>query len=74
MDSFAALRPLLHVAPPLPSPRPCGDGERWCRGCDEVKPLTEFYPNGRRTRSGAEGRSYRCKRCDIARISESRRG
>ncbi len=67
MDMFAALRPMLARIPSSLE-------ERYCKGCDCVKPLTEFYPNGRRTRSGAEGRSYRCKRCDIGRIGESRRG
>lgn len=68
MDAFAALRPALHRIPSAPT------AERYCKGCDCVKPLTEFYPNGRRTRSGAEGRSYRCKACDIQRIKDSRRG
>lgn len=69
MDCFAALRPALRNLRPSPS-----SDERYCTACDCVKPLTEFYKNGRRTRSGAEGRSYRCKACDIRRIKESRRG
>ncbi len=68
MDCFAALRPALRRVSLSPVE------ERYCKGCDCVKPLTEFYANGRRTRSGAEGRSYRCKKCDIRRIKESRRG
>jgi 5-methylcytosine-specific restriction endonuclease McrA len=49
----ASQRPARKQAPSV------GPGEKWCRKCEEVKPLEEFHRN---TRS-KDGHVNRCKRC-----------
>ncbi len=42
------------------------DGLRKCKGCGEVKPLTNFHKN----RKGSESRKYKCKTCTNAEAKE----
>jgi hypothetical protein len=68
MDAFAHMRPFLHRLTTTVSTR-----ERMCRGCEDIKPLDQFYSST----SGASGNRryhYFCKDCDKQRIRESRRG
>jgi hypothetical protein len=72
MDTFAAIRPLIaRVQRPESrmQQRDCALDERYCKSCDTVKSLSEFYLSGRITRDGRPAHSYRCKSCDIRRMA-----
>ena len=59
----------VHVKPNKRDYKPQHDKQWQCMVCHEVKPGTEFYRN----RCRASGLQSRCKACDAARVTDTRR-
>jgi hypothetical protein len=73
------LRILQHCRPvwpgrSVPPKRIANAGERFCTGCERVKPEDDFYLTARARKDGVRPRRSRCKECEKAAIAERRRG
>ncbi|MFF0317534.1 endonuclease VII domain-containing protein [Micromonospora sp. NPDC005252] len=55
------------IAPQRRSPRPVGEGLKWCPDCEQIKPLNDFPT----TSTKASGRHSYCKPCHNARGKET---
>jgi Recombination endonuclease VII len=45
------------------------EGQKWCPGCEDTKPLESFHAN----KGNYDGKANYCKQCAIARVISSRR-
>lgn len=73
------LRVLQHCRPVwpgrnVPPKRILNAGERFCTGCERVKPEDDFYLTARARKDGTRPRRSRCKDCEKAAIKERRHG
>jgi cytochrome c5 len=66
VEAYAKLPPMeVQPAPKVPA------GDKFCTGCSEVKPRTEFYKRGDK---GQNVVSSRCKKCHSKQNSDRQKG
>lgn len=67
-------RPVWPGAKPQPPKRKAIAGHKCCNSCEQDKPESEFYITSRMRKDGSTPVRSICKRCEIKRVTENRRG